>query len=789
MSTAACAGCGRHVALRGASPQGPLCSACVARRRRGLCAGCGREGQLVGRNGDGDPWCQRCYTTVRTATRAAARRAGPTTVVLAAVLAAEPALPESTVLQVIDQEIGAHSLGRLARHLQAHPDVLLTGPTSLPPVLDRFVRALIAAGAQQILVRHPECLECGRSQPARLHLDGGVLCSACQARRAGNTRCAGCGQPRRPYSRDAAGTPRCYGCVRRELAATARTDLLSQLTQVLAPQAVLDDATIVGVLSAIAPRPHQLRALQGLLSAQDLTEPELPFVLSRLVIALRAAGADLPAPPCASCQQPTGGEVSLHGQRVRCRSCAWCCPTCGKPRRGDDQRPCRRCRPDPERLRGSCAACQRPQRLLDDQDLCRPCRERAVRSCADCQHHRALTSVAGRLLCQLCALLRTVEQLLPQQPPGALHALRIPILAAEPMTTRRWLNRPFIKALLADLDTGRLPLSHAALDAQPASRAVEHLRDLLLASGALPPDPHRLLEQFQDSSEQLLATCDINDARIVRSWLRWQVLPRLRRHLDGPGVDIRAAVWNAKSTLKQVVAFVSALEASDRTLASCGELDLDSWFSSRQATRHFVRPFLAWAQRTKHLPGAITLPPSYQSQREPHIDPEERWSIARRLVHDDTLDTVDRVAGALVVLYAQPLVRICALTTDDVRNDGKTVTVHLGAVRLELQEPFAALIQALPLRRRAGTAEQLPSTWLFTGTRAGRALAPTNLGNRLRAIGIEPRRMRMAALDQLTKEIPPAMLAGVLGVNVAHTVRHTSQAGGDWARYAASRST
>ena len=49
--------------------------------------------------------------------------------------------------------------------------------------------------------------------------------------------------------------------------------------------------------------------------------------------------------------------------------------------------------------------------------------------------------------------------------------------------------------------------------------------------------------------------------------------------------------------------------------------------------------------------------------------------------------------------------------------------------------------------------------------------------------------MRLAALDQLTKEIPPAMLTGVLGLKAPPTVRRTSQAGGDWARYAANRST
>ncbi len=784
MTAPACAGCGRQVTLKSASAQRPICSACTARRHQGLCHSCSRHGQLVGRNGDGQPWCNRCYAAVAADRLAETRKAA----ILAAVMNVEPVLSEATVLHIVEQTAGVRCLGQLARHLQAHPDTLVTGPTSLPPVLDRFVRALATAGAQQITVIHPRCLDCGRSEPAHLRLAEGVLCGACHSRRAGKHICVGCGLLRRPYNRDEAGNPRCGRCVQRGRGDSQHAELLQQLTAVLAPGAVLDDATITGVLASVAPRRHQLRVLAELLATHELTDRALPFALARLVIALRTAGADLPAPPCASCQQPTGPEVSLHGLRVRCRSCAWRCPTCGKTRRSNDPRPCRRCRLDPHRRRGRCGDCQQPDRLLDDQARCHACRARAVRSCADCQHNRALSLIDGQKICQPCTLRRTVDQVLPEHPQGALRALRTAILAAEPMTTRRWLRRPAIAALLGDLDSGRLPLTHTALDDQPASRAVEHLRDLLLATGGLPEDPDRLLGRFHDDSQQVLSTVEVSDARTVRSWLRWQVMPRLRRHLDGH-VDIRAAIGNAKRTLSQVVVFLNSLEATQRTLSGCEQRDLDNWFSASRAGRHHIRPFLVWAQHTKRLPSTLILPPSYQSRSQTHADPEQRWTIARRLVHDTTLDTVDRVAGALVVLYAQPLVRICALTTDDVQIGGKTVTVSLGEDPLELQEPFATLIGSLPMRRRAGVAEQVPGNWLFPGQRAGRHLAAVNLGNRLRALGIEPRRMRLAALDQLTKEIPPAMLTGVLGLKAPQTVRRTSQAGGDWARYAANRST
>lgn len=735
----------------------------------------------MGRNPDGAPWCDACYRTAGAARRAAGRRA----VILAAVAALEPALAEATVLRVVDQMAEGRGLGQLADHLHAHPGVLTTGPTSLPPVLDRFVHALITAGAKTITTIHPTCQDCGRTRPAHHQLPGGaVICSACYARRTSALPCGGCGRRRRPYARDRAGHPRCRGCTDRVRAEAKRTEVLEQLTSALAGQVSLDRAQVADVLAAVAPRVRDLWVLAGLLAEHRLTDPGLPFVVARLAVALRAAGADLPGPPCQSCQQPCGSDASVHGARVRCRTCMRHCPGCARPARREDERVCGRCRRDAHRRRGTCTGCNEPDRVLDDRGLCRWCRERAARRCADCHESRALTAIVGHQLCDRCALRRTVYGLLADRPPGALHALRAPILAAEPMTTRRWLRRPAIAALLAALDSGRLPLTHATLDAQPATRAIEHLRDLLLASGALDPDPDRLVDRLQHDSDQMLAALDAGDARIVRSWLRWQVLPRLRRHQAGT-VDIGAAVANARRTLRSVIAFLATVEAPHRTLASVHQGDIDSWFASPRARPHQVRPFLTWARRTRVLPPAIILPPSSSGRSDLHTDTERRWTIARRLVRDDRLDTVDRVAGALVVLYAQPLVRICALTTDDVATDGAIVTVRLGGDLLQLPEPFATLVQSLPQPRRQGVAEQIPGYWLFPGQRAGRHLTAASLGRRLRTIGIEPRRTRLAALDQLSTEIPPAMLAGVLGLKTSHVVRHTTRAGGDWAHYAA----
>ena len=116
MSTPARAGCGRQVRLKAASsPAGPICSACHARRHTETCGSCGRIAVLVGRNSDGQPWCNRCYTAATSAYLAEQRR----DIVVAAVAVVEPGLTDDAVRAAIDAA-GVRGQRRLAYHLQDH---------------------------------------------------------------------------------------------------------------------------------------------------------------------------------------------------------------------------------------------------------------------------------------------------------------------------------------------------------------------------------------------------------------------------------------------------------------------------------------------------------------------------------------------------------------------------------------------------------------------------------------------------------------------------------------------
>ena len=384
------------------------------------------------------------------------------------------------------------------------------------------------------------------------------------------------------------------------------------------------------------------------------------------------------------------------------------CVICGGPPAAG-RGTCRPCKNGAGRRRGACAGCDRPDRLLDRDGRCRWCRERAQRRCPDCgRPSTALTRThhphrldggeqddgeQGAWVCPRCGLRRCVDRVLPADGHGPLQPLREVLLRADPLSTRLWLDRAH--DLLTDLDQGRIPLEHTALDALPHRKAVEHLRALLIATEILPPDPGRDLRWLNRDLPALLAGLSHAHQQQVRQWIRWIVLPRLRTLVEH-GREVTASVTNARRQIEQVTAFLTALHHTGRDLGTCTQHDIDAWFAQPAAIRRVIRPFLAWARRHRHLPVSLQLPPTHRREPSTSLDAALRWDCARRLVDDDTLDPADRVAGALVVLYAQPLTRIVTLTTADVVLGSDRVQLRLGPDPLDIPEPFAALLRGLP---------------------------------------------------------------------------------------------
>jgi len=346
------------------------------------------------------------------------------------------------------------------------------------------------------------------------------------------------------------------------------------------------------------------------------------------------------------------------------------------------------------------------------------------------------------------------------------------------------------------MTTGRAPVHHQTLDTAGAdgggrSFATEHLRQLLVASGAL-PDRDEHLHRLQRRLATVIDTAHPDDQAVLRASATWQLLRRLRARAEQGAPTLHAAD-RAREVLAEAARFLHALREHDLDLTSCTQADLDAWLTTRARAHRLLPVFLAWAQRQHHLPVAlaVTAAPAWQLGAVQPAD--QRWQHARRLLHDDTLPTPDRVAGLLVLLYGQTLTRISRLRLADldIATDPTGVVVHLrlGADAIHVGEPLATLLGSLPVTGSTGTARALTSAehWLFPGRHPGRPAHPATLANRLRRLGVEPRAARNSALLHLAEHLPTRVLADLLGLHIVTAERWSATAGARWMGYAGNR--
>lgn len=164
-------------------------------------------------------------------------------------------------------------------------------------------------------------------------------------------------------------------------------------------------------------------------------------------------------------------------------------------------------------------------------------------------------------------------------------------------------------------------------------------------------------------------------------------------------------------------------------------------------------------------------------------DADTRWALIARLLHDDTLELTDRVAGAFLLCHGQQLSRIAVMTTEHVHRHDDVVSLRFGTHDLTVPEPLSVLLTDLidAGRSHLGVGSPTTSPWPFPGHLPGRPITPARLGERLRALGIRALPGRRATLLQLAAEL--------LHLTPATATRWTRDAGGNWSRYAADRAS
>ncbi|MFI1212818.1 hypothetical protein ACH4UV_35155 [Streptomyces sp. NPDC020802] len=139
-----------------------------------------------------------------------------------------------------------------------------------------------------------------------------------------------------------------------------------------------------------------------------------------------------------------------------------------------------------------------------------------------------------------------------------------------------------------------------------------------------------------------------------------------------------------------------------------------------------------------------------------------------------------------MLLYARWPAAISRLTVDHIEETNGAVRIRVGAVPVELPAPVAELaLQQVAIRRSNAVLGRTDARWLFPGGQPGCPISALAMGERLRKLGIRLVEARSTALFQLATELPAAVLARTLGIDITAAVKWQRAAAGDWGTYAA----
>lgn len=506
---------------------------------------------------------------------------------------------------------------------------------------------------------------------------------------------------------------------------------------------------------------------------------------------------------CSLCGNPGRVNARAENGSAICLSCyrqpPGVCDECGQERpitsRNHGRVLCSTCysRHGPKR---SCGRCGRVRRIAkkatdDHPELCHACWWEPIAICSRCGDKGMCSGIKkGTPLCLRCRLEDKITTAL-SGPDGKIRESLVPVRDAvlavdNPRSGHVWMGRSPAVAVLTKIASGELALTHEALDSLRQTASIVHLRDLLVSLGLLPPR-NPLIEKIQGAIGRKAAELSEENSKVLRSFATWSVMRKARRKADLGRLTINGAK-NAVTEIYEAGRFLSWLENQGRPLSDTTQADVDAWLSSGVKARYKIRGLLSWATRRK-LCAELDVPVlGTHATPTGQVDHEVRWALARRLLHDDTIDPGDRVAGGLVVIYAQRLSNVARLTRSDVVECDDESFLRIGKEHVLMPEPLGTLLRDLPWRRQIGIAGKLHATeWLFPGRQAGRHQHPDYLRVRLAALGIDCRAQRRAALMQLASAVPVSVLADMLNLAPSTAAKWADWAGGKWIGYAADR--
>ncbi|WP_075835874.1 hypothetical protein [Rhodococcus sp. YL-1] len=721
-----CGVCHRDVDLT--NRQGPLriCGSCYTRERKRIesCTSCGESTLTRYRDWEGRPLCASCERRISEVDQLN-RLVNQITIINADV-------DTGLLREIVERELPkAGNQRRIADELAEHPLRLTTEAAHATAATTGLLRALVNAAIGGFVM--PPCPFCNRAVELTTVRERLRSCRRCYEQHHAQV-CAGCGAARPAASRNASGAPICRSCHNHQ-----------PENQDTCPGC--GERARLYRLAGQQPRcrrcqrsPITICAFCGKLKEcyfADTATPRCEPCSSKL----------LRREPCSVCNQ-------IRIVRTRTADGAPVCNNCGLPK-------------------ALCHSCHRVMTVrawLPDGPRCKACYRRHPDSFKPCRQCGKLEHLHHFGLCRGCACIAQLRTALGDDTNiiPRLQPVYDALARSSLESTLTYLEGGGSQLLGQLRETGR-PVTHQLLDEYRNLPHTRPLRDALVCAGALAPRDE-ILHTLEEQLHRFLADIDDEeDRKLLRNYATWRLLHKLRTKARRPLTRPQATYALLKLSI--AADLLEYLRRHSRQLEEADQHDLDRWqMSNTQA--HRARDFFQWATARRHFRRGLLLAPRPRRHGSGTMTDDERWKHARRLLHDTSIDRCDRFAGLLLLLFAQPSRRIVTLRTDAItqRIDNRAVSLALGTEPVVLPTLIGQLALDLVVNRyrgRAALAQTSDHDWLFPGVRAGSPMSSQNLNIRFNRVGISAQPARTAALMDLAAQMPAAVLAALLGIEVA----------------------
>lgn len=697
------------------------------------------------------------------------------------------------------------TLNAVDHYLAVTPSGVCAPDASCPRGMMRLSHVLRTAGYTS--VRPPQCTQCGQRVALTNVGPSGRICDRCRQVNRPTVLCVRCGTPalRRRTLTDGVVCSNCYS---RDPLSRARCDGCGRVRH---RQRRLADGRVL--CPTCAPRPiHTCVECGNDRPAQSITEngPICSTCYSRInmswncaacgALRRRQSGSNVGPHVCGMCRRALRNGVQKASKPTapptpRPPAVAPTCVLCQRQRPITNQWPagpvCKVCAKRARSYPLPCATCEQSAVLIGLNDhgerICGPCAGASLDyRCRDCD--KPGVHANGR--CSRCvtihlldAALRGPAGYIPQQLRPLADALAA---APDPRSVAVWLARSDAAHLLRTLAGRGEAVTHDLLDQLPPGRQVNYVREILVRTAVLPPRNERL-ERIKPWLDHHLAHQPADHAMLVRNYAVWYLLHRARRS-QRPLVTAGAA--RIRRRVRVALEFLAWCDGRETCLADVDQGEVNAWLATGDWRRTEVRPFLHWTTQ-RRMTSDVSAPAPRPAPPSVFIDEATHLEQLHRCLHDDGIDVDLRAAGALILLYGIATWRVLDLRQDQLRTrDGATFLV-LRDHELLLPPQLADLMVRLPRSTRRSTLpdSDAPDRLLFPGRTPDRPVDTGGFGKRLKRNGLNVRAGKNTALLGLAAEMPAAVLADLLAIDIVTATRWAGYAKTDWNNYIAARTS